>query len=131
MRSSVRILCDENIPNHVVHYLRQRGFRIVPFRAGSADAEIARQARRHRAILLTFDSDFANILQYPPSWYYGIVRCKCHPPLPETMIPMLAALFLRFRTSAQFKGKLIILEPTAIRVWEGTVRPRGRSAKPS
>lgn len=123
MRSSLRILCDENIPNFVVQFLRSRGFRILPSQAGAPDTEIARQAIRHRAILLTLDSDFANILQYPPSQYYGIVRCKCHPPLPEVLIGMLESLFARFRTSAQFKGKLIILEPTAIRVWEGRARP--------
>lgn len=123
MRSSLRILCDENIPNFVIHSLLQRGFRIIPFRRGASDEQIAQRARRNRAVLLTLDSDFANILRYPPSRYYGIVRCKCHPPLPETLIPMLESLFARFRTSAQFKGKLIILEPAAIRVWEGRVRP--------
>lgn len=115
----LRLLCDENIPAGVISSLVESGFDVKKVKPKMADQEIAGVAKRERRTLLTFDSDFANIIAYPPNLYWGIVRIKIHPPYVGTIMSALNDLFVTFRSMNQLKGKLIILEPSKIYVWGG------------
>lgn len=96
-----------------------RGFNAVRERPGMADPEIASQAKRERRIILTFDSDFSNILAYPPRDSFDIIRIKISPPLISLIIKLLKNLLDQFKTLKEFWGKLIIVEPAKFRIWEG------------
>lgn len=114
---SLKVLCDENIPHAIAASLEQWGFiveRVVP---GMKDSEVARMARDKQSILLTFDSDFANILAYPPGEFFGIIRINIEPPTIDVVLASLAYIFDFFETSADFKGKLIIADEGRFRVW--------------
>lgn len=112
-----RILCDENLPNAVVDKLREWGFDAVRVTSGASDSEIAALAKRERRVILTFDSDFANILAYPPKDYFGIIRLNITPPFIDIIFNALRNCFNRFKNPEDFRGKLIILGPARLRVW--------------
>ena len=75
----LRILCDENIPGAVITSLQECGFTVARVKPGSNDSEIAYQGKREKYIILTLDSDFSNILAYPPGDFFGIIRIKISP----------------------------------------------------
>lgn len=76
----MRFKIDENLSDHVRDFLTQLGHDVHTARQeslhGKPDDQIAAAARRESRILLTLDSDFANILLYPPREYPGIIFLK-------------------------------------------------------
>jgi hypothetical protein len=73
----MRFLIDADLPRPVAPLVRSLGHEATDVRdvgLGEApDAEIAAYARAHELCLLTGDFDFADIRDYPPEHYYGIV----------------------------------------------------------
>jgi len=118
----LRILCDENIPGAVVLFLKEKGWDVVRVKSGSPDPEIANQARGEKRILLSFDSDFANILVYPPRDYFGIVRLNISPPFIVIIIRAIKNVFEEFKSQEDFRGKLVIVEASRFRVWGEPLR---------
>jgi len=114
----LKILCDKNIPYAIINSLYARNFHVESVARGAADGAIASYARKHKFIILTFDSDFANILVYPPSDYFGIVVIRISPPLLQSILKALDTLFSQFQSSTDFRKKLLILDPRGVRVWE-------------
>jgi len=114
----LKLLCDENLPSAVINFLEKRGCDVRRVKPSSPDSAIASQAKREKRIILTFDSDFANILVYPPQKFFGIIRVKIDPPFINIVINSLALIFRHFKTPKEFRGKLIIAEPEGFRVWE-------------
>lgn len=114
----LKVLCDENVPGAVIGFLNELGFDVRTAKPGSLDTAIAAQARREKRILITFDSDFANILAYPPSHFFGIIRVKVSPPFIDVILRSLKTVFKQFRTQKEFRGKLVIAESDRFRVWE-------------
>jgi len=115
---SLTILCDENLPRGIIEFIKSLGFEVLTPTQGSSDPEVAKKAKEAEAIILTFDSDFANILAYPPREYFGIVRIDIDPPFIKTIKVRLNKLFAEFKRPQDLQGKLIILSPGKFRVWE-------------
>lgn len=113
----LRILCDENIPRAIIASLEEHSFIVEKVLPTSSDERVAGQAKRRKEIILTFDSDFSNILSYPPQEYYGIIVIRIHPPLTQTIIQALTHLFQKWPSGKDYQGKLIILEGGRVRVW--------------
>ena len=114
----LKVLCDENVPGAVISFLKERGVDVLVVTPGSSDAAIASRAKREKCIILTFDSDFANILAYPPQDFFGIVRIKVGPPFINVILHSLKTVFRHVKTQKEFRGKLVIAEPDGFRVWE-------------
>lgn len=76
----MRFKVDENLSDQVKDYLVSLGHDADTARDealnGRPDTEIAAAAKRENRILLSLDSDFANILIYPPEKYPGIIFLK-------------------------------------------------------
>lgn len=117
---SLKLLCDENIPHGIKASLEQWGFDVAEVTPGLSikDEDVAALAKREKRILVTFDSDFANILAYPPSQYFGIVRIHICPPFPRIITSALRRVFKAFKTQKDFSGKLIVVEASTFRIWE-------------
>ena len=68
---------DENLPSEVCELLRQAGHDAVSVLdqelGGRPDDDIATVCRMEGRALITLDTDFANILAYPPADHHGIV----------------------------------------------------------
>ena len=119
----LRILCDENVPGAVITSLQEWGIDAVRVKLGSKDAKIALRAKQGKYIILTFDSDFSNILAYPPGDFFGIIRIKISPPFISTIVAALKNVFNQFKTPEQLRGKHNIVEAMTFRVWEEAEMP--------
>ncbi len=73
----MRFLLDANMPRCAARTLHGLGHACEDVRdlgmGNAADAQVAAYAREHTLILVTRDGDFANIRNYPPESYPGIV----------------------------------------------------------
>ena len=114
----LRILCDENVPGAIIEFLKQQRLDVVRVVLGSSDPQIAEVAKAQKRVILTFDSDFANILEYPPDRFFGIIRIDISPPFVDVVTNSLKMVFAEFREAKHFRGKLIIAGPARFRVWE-------------
>lgn len=116
-------LTDENVPPALAEFLRQKGFDVKEAReegtAGFSDSKIIELARMEERVLVTFDRHFANLLLYPLSSHYGIIRIRIHPPLLSDLIQSLEHFLLKFDL-ATIKGTLIVLEREGYRVRRST-----------
>lgn len=79
----MRFLLDENLPYSLKNELVTFGHQVEHARdilRGKSDAEIARYAKEHQAILITKDLEFGSHLIYPKESHCGliIVRLPFH-----------------------------------------------------
>ena len=111
----LKVLCDENLPGAVIAALGEWASDVVWVAPRTSDVEIAERAKREGRVLLTLDSDFANVLTFP--------RVKIDPPFVSVVIPALKRVFDAFPTADHFRGKLVIAEASTFRVWEEPTPP--------
>ncbi len=73
---------DENLPIEVAEVLLAGGHEADTIHAehlnGTADSTIAAVCQREGRVLVTLDLDFANVINYPPVEYPGIVVLRPH-----------------------------------------------------
>lgn len=76
----MRLKLDENQPRALLGVLREAGHDADTAAdeglAGKADADLAAHCRREHRALLTFDLDFADLRQYPPDQYAGLLALR-------------------------------------------------------
>jgi len=106
-RSTGVALVDEG---HAVKDVRDHGYR------GAGDEEIYKFAQKEKAILLTGDLGFGNILRFPLGQHFGIVVARYPTEMRPKEINREIAASLRDLKDKDFKGNLIILEPGRIRI---------------
>lgn len=115
----IKLLADENIPQSIVGFLRDRGFDVkevsgAPM-AGASDNQVMDLAFKEQRGLLTFDKHFANILLYPPSSHHGIIRIRIHSPLIEDIIQAFNQVLKEFDLNTM-GGSSIVLEREGFRL---------------
>ena len=117
----LKFLIDEDLPRSTGELIRRYGHQTVDGRdiglRGSKDAEVASYARSHDLCLITGDYDFADIRNYPPSMYPGII--VIHPQRNATapeILRIVEALFKRQELLSNLAGKLAVVEPGRVRV---------------
>ncbi|MCD6422541.1 MAG: DUF5615 family PIN-like protein [Elusimicrobia bacterium] len=115
----MQFLADECVPYKTITLLKKNGFKIFTVEdlkiTSRSDKEIFNKARTLKLTLITIDTDFGNIILYPPKIHYGIILLK----LNKSNEPVVHSLLLKFLKNAStknLKGKLIIIEPSKIRI---------------
>lgn len=117
----MRFLIDADLPRSAGEVVRRHGHEAVDARdigLGSAkDPVIARYAQAQGLCLLSGDFDFADIRNYPPEQYAGIVVLY----LPRTATAayinaLLESFFEQTNLIPQLPGKLAIVEHGRIRL---------------
>jgi hypothetical protein len=111
----MRFLVDENVRREVRVYLEEAGHEVFSCPAGASDPTLAQYARERHCIIITHDVHFANVIEYPPEDYNGIIRLRFHPPYAADMISALGKLFHKI-SPAEIVGILIILEKEGYRI---------------
>jgi predicted nuclease of predicted toxin-antitoxin system len=116
----MRFLIDASLPRSAANTLRALGHEPVDVRdiglGGATDETIADHARRNRQALVTRDFDFADIRNYPPEEYSGIVVVDL--PSDSTAPQILKALETFARTTQWLElleRRLAIVEPSRVR----------------
>lgn len=120
----MRFLVDEDLPRSVGSLLRQYGHEVIDVRdvglRGASDAEIIAYAHTHGLCLLSGDTGFADIRNYPPGKYSGIA--VLHLPATatsSTILTLLKNLLEQTEIVNQLSGKLAIIESGRVRIRKG------------
>ena len=117
----MRFLIDEDLPRSTGEILRIYRHEAIDIRdiglRGAIDSTIASYARKNELCLLTGDFDFADVRNYPPVLYAGIVVLK----VPNTasvkfILQVLEGYLKQGELVQEADGKLFIVEPGRIRI---------------
>ena len=114
---------DENLPLEAAAWLRQQGQDAHSVAdehlEGSPDTGIAAVCRAELRVLITFDLDFSNVLQFPPGDYPGLIVLRLTRQDRDSVLAILPRILELLRT-----------EPVERRLWivdEKRTRIRGES----
>ncbi len=117
----MRFLIDADLPRSARPLLEQHGHQAVDVRdiglGNAKDPAIARCAHEQHATLLTGDFGFADIRNYPPDHYHGIVVLELPADADAPFILSLIDGFLRQEAVMQkLPGRLAIVSVGRIRL---------------
>jgi predicted nuclease of predicted toxin-antitoxin system len=116
----MRFLIDANLPRSIIELIARLGHEPEFARdiglADAPDRNIAARAQATGAVLLTRDLDFADVRNYPPSEYNGIVVFRLAEDAVAKDIVRIAEVFLRESAFVEaLAGRLAIVEPARVR----------------
>ena len=87
---------DENLPNDVAETLRNAGHDALTIHdqqmTGDPDPEIAAICQAEERALLTLDLDFADIRNYPPADYHGLIVLRPHSQAKQPVLQLIQQL---------------------------------------
>lgn len=110
---------DENLPSEAAELLRNAGHDAVSVLdqglGGCPDREIAAVCKAESRILVTLDTDFADILTYPPHDFAGIVVLRSNDQSTSAVLQLMRRLALAVRSESP-RRHLWIVERNRIRV---------------
>jgi predicted nuclease of predicted toxin-antitoxin system len=117
----MRFLIDEDLPRSAAGIVRQHGHEAVDVRdiglRGAKDPLIARYVQDEKLCLITADYDFADVRNYPPDQYFGIVVLDTPRNATARYINQVLESFLnQAELVAQLPGKLAIVAPGRVRL---------------
>ncbi len=116
----VRFAIDEDMPRSTEKVLKEHGYDAKDIRdcglRGAPDEEIYKFAQKEKAVILTGDRDFGNILRFPLGDHFGIV--VAHFPNEMPTLEINRYLIERFKKLSEddFRGNVIIIETHKIRI---------------
>ena len=119
---ALRFLADHCVSNFTVQSLRESNHEVLCLRdvlpVESADALVIAKAQEIDAILLSLNGDFADIVNYPPTNYRGIValQMRNHSEILPKLIARLTAYLKVHTTMDHYRGKLLVVEVDRMRI---------------
>lgn len=117
---STRLKLDENFSPSVVAIFQLAGFDAHSVfseqLSGASDETIFEVILKEERILLTFDTDFCNILRFPPDKTEGIIVIRPSSPLSLSLINAFAIQVRDLLQIRSPKGCLWVLEPGKLRI---------------
>jgi predicted nuclease of predicted toxin-antitoxin system len=118
----LRFFADHCVSNEIIHALRGAGHEVLRLEdhlpTEARDALVIAKAQELDAILLSLNSDFADIVAYPPARFKGIVALQVldHPEATGALTARLIAYLMTHPAEEYHRGKLIIVEPYRVRI---------------
>lgn len=115
------VLLDQNVPCAIASWLRSMKPAWVVHHtndiglSGQSDEAVFSWALQNKALIITFDEDFADGRSFPAREHHGIVRLRVWPTTTEETQQALDRLF-REVSDHELRGALVIVDPTRIRV---------------
>ncbi|MEC4984684.1 MAG: DUF5615 family PIN-like protein [Oscillatoria sp. PMC 1068.18] len=119
---NLRFFIDQCVPNSVSKSLESAGHEVFLLRdyiaIESPDEIVIAKAQELEAILVSLNGDFANLVNYPPSNYQGIIslQIRNHPEIIPQLMQRLIDYLSVHNTREHYQGKLIIVEVARIRI---------------
>ena len=119
---SLIFFSDQCVPAEISNILVRNGHRVTLLREVlpicSPDTDVIAKAQSLKAILVSLNGDFADIVDYPPAKYAGIVavQLKNHPEAIPSLMGRLINFLIENQDQEFYRGKLIIVEPHRIRI---------------
>ncbi len=117
----MRFLIDANMPRLTAELLKRYNHEAVDVRdiemGGAADSDIAAYAQQNTLVLVTRDFDFANIRNYPPAQYPGLLVLELPDDAMATFVLRVIGSFVSQKELVEaLSGRLAILEPARVRL---------------
>lgn len=118
----MRFFADHCVPNSVARALEAAGHEVMRLRdhlpQDTSDEAVISTAQRLGAVLLTLDSDFVDIVRYPPAQYGGIVVLLVHsrPQLLPQALALLTEWLAMLEGQEALRGKLCLAEAHRLRI---------------
>jgi len=120
----MKFLVDEDLPRSAAPLLQELGYEAMDVRdvglRGVSDDQIAAYAKTKGLCLVSADGGFANIRQYPPGEYHGLVILDLPP---RATLPVILRLMREFFTHTDIvrdlSGKLAIVAFGRVRLRDG------------
>ena len=118
----LRFFADQCVPISVIEDLRDAGYEVLYLRdylpIESPDSVVISKAQALEAILISLNGDFANISNYPPANYKGIVglQVRNHPEVLSQIVSRMKDYLSANPNMAHYSGKLLLVEVHRIRV---------------
>jgi hypothetical protein len=117
----MEFIIDADLPRQSAVLFRAAGHEAIDVRdigTGQArDAQIAEYALRHRLCIVTGDFDFADVRNYPPEEYAGLVVLELHRNTTAPMIlSLLGDLLKKPQVLERLPGRLAIVASGRIRL---------------
>jgi predicted nuclease of predicted toxin-antitoxin system len=110
---------DENLPVEVAEVLRQAGYEAATVYdqglAGEVDRTLALVCQSEQRVLITLDTDFADIRTYPPAEYPGLVVLRLKQQDKASLLKVVARLVKALSTE-ELERYLWIVDERRIRV---------------
>jgi predicted nuclease of predicted toxin-antitoxin system len=108
---SIKLLLDENVPPRVALELGGSHYDVIHIRdvgmRGCTDSEVKEFALKESRCIVTLDSDFADIRNYPPGSHAGIIVLKLKYASSENVTKVLLGLLPKLLDIAIEKGVLV------------------------
>jgi predicted nuclease of predicted toxin-antitoxin system len=118
----MNIKLDENIPEDAALIFVDAGYHVSTVLGqglgGKADPEVAAACRAESKVLITLDTDFANIGAYPPKEYSGIIVLRLANQAKPHVLSILARLLDSLGQTSP-SGHLWIVDEYRIRIRPG------------
>ena len=119
---SLRILVDHCVPESAVQYLLNAGHEVLRLRdclsTDATDFEVISKAQELNAVLLSLNGDFADIVNFPPEKYKGIIALQIenHPEILPALLQTLTGYLSLHNNINHYSGKLLVAEVHRIRI---------------
>ena len=121
----MKVKLDENLPRALAELLRANGHDTSTVAEenlrGAADPSILRRATSEGRLLMTFDTDFADIREYPPVTHRGITAFRLHDQR-WAMLRHPAQRLLESGLLDALRGGLAVADETRVRIRAGRTR---------
>jgi predicted nuclease of predicted toxin-antitoxin system len=114
-----KLVIDEDMPRSTAKIL-SKSFTVMDVRdcglRGKNDEEVFKFAQKERAVILTGDIGFGNLLHFPIGSHFGIVIAHFPNEISTTELNTQIIKAFDTLTEEDFNGNLVILEPGRIRI---------------
>ena len=120
----MRFLLDANLPRMSASAIRNLGFECQDVRdanmRSASDSQIAAYAKAQGFTLVSRDVDFADVRNYPPQEYNGIIVLRLPDATTGGTVTQILTQFLQLPQLIQaLPGRLAIVEPGHVRMRPG------------
>jgi predicted nuclease of predicted toxin-antitoxin system len=119
---ALRLFADHCVSNLIIRSLEGAGHQVLRLKdhlpAESPDSAVIAKAQELEAILLSLNGDFADIVNYPPARFKGIIALQVlnHPEITAHLVARLNRYLAFHPAMDDHRGMLIIVEVSRIRL---------------
>jgi predicted nuclease of predicted toxin-antitoxin system len=121
-----KFFIDEDMPRSLSRALSGEGFSATDVRdvglRGAHDEAVFTFAQGERAVLVTGDTGFGNILHYPLGGHMGIIIVHFPNEVPAREITRQVCEAVKLLSVEDFRGNLFVIEPGRVRIRHGKPR---------
>lgn len=114
-----RFLVDESVTRKIREWLRNKGFETINvsdmFLKGARDQDVADYAAKSNLIIITLDTDYAQIYHNLPKGTLGVIVVRANPSTPQNILEVLSKAHEKINLKKTY-NQLIIITKRKIRI---------------